>query len=423
MQMKHRSFSPAPVVHGGPALWVSLHLPLEYVYDWSLSSQISEWLARTGGHPLSLSILGSNNMEEWEEYNAEGVDAVLGVLVGCSDRWQTLDLTFNSYDGLQRLDVCAPALRAIKTKCDPEELIQMKLLTTPSLRAVAIGLWQNFDRYVPALPLCWEHLTSLSFDCMGDHQMQGLPLRVALGILKRCPRLVHFETDINISFELAAPSSYTHGPPVALPSLHRLIICRKNSSVSPKSLGYLLQQLLMPRLRCQQLPRTGLSQFALSLPFLGNLAARSPHIEDLSVDLAGLALESLLETLRGLPSLQKLVVIHSDGRQNMDAEHTAATAHQLFQSLAPPDPIPSTVGVASLTSTTPLCPLLRELQITECRALPSGEVLRAWQSTIRRSGCPSSRTSWRHSLRTRLGLGWILRPSLRRSGTWYSDFI
>lgn len=349
-----------------PALWASLHLPLEYIFEWSLTNPVTEWLARTGRHPLSLSILGPRDLERWDSEGDE-VDVLLDALVRCADRWSTLDLSFDSYEGLLRLsDVCAPALHTIKTKCDPVELAQLKLLTTPSLRVVTICLWQDFDRYVHALPLRWEHLTSISFDSMGLHQMQGLSLHVALDVLKRCPRLEHFETDVNNDFEFAPPSPLAVQPHVVLPALQTLIISRKSSSMGPMTLEFLIGHLIMPRLRHLQLPRTNQAQFAL--PFLGDLSTTSPLIEELDIDLTGLAYESLLQNIRMLPSLRKLVVLDSDAIQNVGPKYIAATVHLLLESLAPPSDVESTAAA------TPLCPQLCELWIRECRDLPGWEV-------------------------------------------------
>ncbi|KAJ6585904.1 hypothetical protein B0H19DRAFT_428513 [Mycena capillaripes] len=346
-----------------PALWASLHLPLEYIFERSFTAPVAEWLARSGRHPLSLSILGSRNIEQWEDCAAEEVDAVMGALVRCADRLHALDLVFNSFEGLLRLgDVYAPALRSIKTKCDPEELSKMKLLTTPSLRSVTIRLWREFDKFVPRLPLRWEYLTSLSFEST-VYFMQGLSPPGALVVLKHCPRLVHFETDINNSIENIF-ASYAVQSPAVLPALQSFVIHRGSSSVGPNSLGYLLQQLEMPQLRRLQLPRTALG--SLALPFLGDLAARSPLIEELDIDLAGLAFESLLENLHNLPSLKTLAVLDSDGVQNRGGAHIAATVHLLLQSLA-------SIPDADAAATRPLCPQLRDLRIAECRDLPGGE--------------------------------------------------
>ncbi|KAJ7661090.1 hypothetical protein B0H17DRAFT_1259696, partial [Mycena rosella] len=40
-----------------PALWASLHLPLEYVLTRGMHSAVAEWLERSGRCPLSLSIM------------------------------------------------------------------------------------------------------------------------------------------------------------------------------------------------------------------------------------------------------------------------------------------------------------------------------------------------------------------------------
>ncbi|KAJ7669664.1 hypothetical protein B0H17DRAFT_989717, partial [Mycena rosella] len=185
-----------------PALWASLHLPLEYIFDHSLHAPVTKWLGRSGRCPLSLSIIGSQNLDQWEDCDPGGVDAVVDELVRSSDRWDRVELSFDSEEGLLRLaQVYAPKLVAVKIRCDVSEILRMKLLTTPSLREVSLLIARAFDRFIPQLPLRWDYLTHISFDSTGMYHMEGLSPNVAIHVLNRCPRLVRFKSDVNNNTE------------------------------------------------------------------------------------------------------------------------------------------------------------------------------------------------------------------------------
>ncbi|KAJ7744213.1 hypothetical protein B0H14DRAFT_2986972, partial [Mycena olivaceomarginata] len=169
-----------------------------------LTNPVTEWLARTGRHPPFRSpslghVIWSDGIQRVTRSTC-----LLDALVRYADRWSTLDLSFDSYEGLLRLQrrVVLLALHTIKTKCDPVELAQLKLLTTPSLRVVTICLWQNFDRYfAPPSPL-------------------------------------------------AVQPPWYFGPP------DTSYLLGKSSSMGPMTLEFLIGRLIMPRLAHLQLPRT-----------------------------------------------------------------------------------------------------------------------------------------------------------------------
>ncbi|KAJ7727543.1 hypothetical protein DFH07DRAFT_896211 [Mycena maculata] len=344
-----------------PALWASLHIPLELILDYGKARrQPRTWLERSGRCPLSLSIVGARTMEHWEEFESDQVDLVMEALAGSADRWRSLDLHFRAYDGMLRLaQMYAPRLAAVRMEGNSAEIVQMKFLTTPSLRTVELNIRGDFDRWIPQMPLYWSHLTSLKIEAIKFNSggpKEGLSPPVALEILKRCPQLIHFESDL-IAFQHDLPPVSSE-PTVSLPTLREFVVCRCNWSVRPASVDYLFQHLLMPQLRRLQLPRRTLPNHAM--PFPGDLAARSPLIQELSIDLAGLANDCLAETLLNLPSLKKLVLTDRDSGPVLPGE---ATPQQLLTFLAP--------------TTTPahICPILEELHIIDCREKPWDEEL------------------------------------------------
>jgi hypothetical protein len=338
-----------------PALWASLHLPLEYVFEHSLLTPVTHWLDCSGRCPLSLSLVGPSDLEHWEDCDADRVGQVMNQLIRSSDRWTRVELSFYIGQGLLRLSaVEAPHLVAIKTKAEPSELQQMKLLSTPSLREVTLCLAREFDTYVPPMPFRWDQLTHISLENSTADHWEGLSPHIAIQILQRCPRLIHctlpIRSDLVSRFPDIAPETH-----VSLPQLRTFILSYHPSFLGLQSLSYLLEHLSMPLLRRLQLPRTA-QTFVLTASFLGALSSRSPSIDELDIDLTGLTQESLFDGLRGLHHLRKLVVFDNDGRQYPGAP-VIATAQALLAFLAAPT----------------ICPLLQELQIIEGCSLPNGD--------------------------------------------------
>ncbi|KAJ7473920.1 hypothetical protein B0H11DRAFT_1811057 [Mycena galericulata] len=337
-----------------PALWATLHLPIQYIFDGGSLYEPTKWLERSGRCPLSLSIFGARDMEQWERDCPDELNMVFDALAESSHRWRNLDLSFRINEGMDRLaDLDAPKLMTLKIKAAASDIEKMKLLTTRSLRSVSLCIMRDFDEWVPRMPLHWGNLTSLTLDSQGVFPGEGMSPLVALGILKRCPRLTHFKGDLTGFEDDRPPVSFE--PTVSLLSLLEFIVCQCSSPVGPRSIHYLLHHLLMPQLWHLQLPRTEIPDLQSISSFLGDLATRTPLIEQLSIDLVGLAYDSLAETLVALPQLQKLVVLDSDGQ----TYPTAATVNRLIAFL--------TSG-ASLT-----CPLLHELQLKECRDVAGRE--------------------------------------------------
>ncbi|KAJ7616850.1 hypothetical protein DFH06DRAFT_947875, partial [Mycena polygramma] len=147
-----------------PALWASLHIPLEYILDMIGVQRPLEWLERSGRAPFSLTVIGARTMNHWEEYEHEGVDEAFQMLSGCADRWRSIELSFEMTEGLSRLaDVYPPTLRAVKIRGPEAEVLGLKMFTTPSLREVTLKIFRDFDGLISQLPLTWNNLTHLAF--------------------------------------------------------------------------------------------------------------------------------------------------------------------------------------------------------------------------------------------------------------------
>ncbi|KAJ6567479.1 hypothetical protein B0H10DRAFT_2111710 [Mycena sp. CBHHK59/15] len=195
---------------------------------------------------------------------------------------------------------------------------------------------------------------------MGRNQRLGLSADIALNIMKHCPRLIYFESKI-ANTSIPAPAM-----PILLVALRMFIFGRSRSSINAMSVTHLLQQLLMPELRHMRLPRITNRAPISAVTFLIHLGVRSSLAEELDLDLAGLAQDSLIENLLLLPSLTKLVVLECNGVQP-GVHYSMATVSRLLAALAPESKHEPDLVVP------PLCPLLRELQLRKCHALPGAE--------------------------------------------------
>jgi hypothetical protein len=336
-----------------PALWTSLHLPLEFVFDGGPPAvSVKDWLERSLRYPLSLSIVGAHNMNRWAEDNTEEVDIVMDAIIRSGDRWRSLDLLIEANEQLPGLATMhVPQLEALTIGGHLEEISKMRLLTAPSLRTVTIHIKRYFGLWIPRLPFRWGNLTSLKFESQKKsgqpfYPSQGMTPSDVLKVLGQCPQLIHFETDL-ISFPQSPPASEFEST-VSVPALKEFIICRCGSgpAVQPLSMKYLLDHLQMPCLLHLQLPRTW-TEYPLALPFLGDLAMRSPLIEKLDIDVSNLPLRCLVDNLHMLPNLRKLVLIDRlTSHRGTDSE--SASVGQLLPFFTPP-----------------ICPILNELQLRD----------------------------------------------------------
>ncbi|KAJ7086333.1 hypothetical protein B0H15DRAFT_801539 [Mycena belliarum] len=330
-----------------PALWASLHMPLQHIFERTFTGPPIMWLERSGRCPLSLSLVGARTMEHFETYESEFIDPLFYYLEGCAHRLQSITMDYSSTDGMLRLkDMYSPILVTAKIQAVLDEIMEMKLLTSPSLRRVHLRISGYLDNGIAGVPLRWGCLTHLIIHAFVDRYPQsGLSPKMALDILARCSRLISFTVDTNNSSEQTLSHSSAESP-LILRCLRELILCRCNSPLGPNSISHILRNLIMPELRTIQLPRTETSQRG-TFPFLCDLAGRSPLVEELHIDLARLAPASLADTIPMLHSLKRLYVLayETPGFANVD---------QLLALLVP-EP-----GGA------PPCPLLGELQITDC---------------------------------------------------------
>ncbi|KAJ7107752.1 hypothetical protein C8R44DRAFT_804177, partial [Mycena epipterygia] len=272
-------------------------------------------------------------------------------LVGSAARWRRVALSrFASEAGLQALTaVAAPILQDVEIACyRMDKPLSWKLLESPSLRSVSLKAGVGLGRFILDMPLGWADLTHLSLECDGSSS-HGLPLFTVFTVLKRSPQLVSFRCSMSDEGE----ESMFDGP-VLVPFLRNFTILAP-CNVMPNRIGRLMDQLIMPQLRNFELPRRypGLRQTQTHTGFLATLAAASPLLTTLKIDMGCFTEAALFDALHRLSSLTKLVVTDAPVAESADTE-------QLLTALTP---------ASTATQQSTPCPLLEDLQIHGCRML------------------------------------------------------
>ncbi|KAF7355934.1 hypothetical protein MVEN_00922600 [Mycena venus] len=332
------------IAYSTGALWASLHLPLEFIFARGLHTAAIEWLARSAGCPLSISIVGSRNMMQWREDNPDYVDSVMEALVQSSARWRTAELSFNAEEGLFMLSAAnSPRLEVITLGVEPSEMVSLDLLGAENLRSVTLNArHSSLNPFISYLPLNWDRLTHLSFGS------PGLSVENVISVVRNCSRLTTFRIAVRRHRPNDVPLSVLITSSVVLSCLENLTIL---DEVDPPHVEFLVRQLQMPQLHRFEVPKT--LHVMDTVAFLANLGKFSPLIEDFNIDLARLMRLSLSENLRQLDYLKTITVTDSwDPRWLRGAEDKADISYLI--SLLTPDP-----------DSPLICPRLESLQIKE----------------------------------------------------------
>ncbi|KAF7346554.1 hypothetical protein MSAN_01883500 [Mycena sanguinolenta] len=318
-----------------PRLWASIHVPFDYVLrNEARMPAVAQWLQRSGACPLSLSVVFEDL--QWADGSSSG-SALLASLADFSARWWHVEFMELSPARTRELArIRPPALESLKLTghVGGSLLAALELVKVSTLRAVALHSRsaEHLDDIVLAMPLLWDQLTHLTFQCNGDHR--GFLFENVLVVLERCTRLISFQVTLRSSIDSSSES-------MSLPSLEILIL---EGTMQTRSLSHLVERVSMPQLRQFRFPTLGgHRRFSLA-----DLGTRSPLIAYLdNISLSSFSDQSLLEALRSLPSLRKLVVLDGDSRTT-----------QLLTLLTPK---PNVNAI--------LCPTLQELVIIYCSSL------------------------------------------------------
>ncbi|KAJ7502551.1 hypothetical protein B0H11DRAFT_1854726 [Mycena galericulata] len=392
-----------------PHLWASLHVPGDFVMAKRelRMPAVAAWLARSGACPISLSLPAEEIPWNSAGPHRADVTAFVKLLAGFADRWGRVELLQVS-DAVARglADIRTPMLRSIIFKSTRVSIFRnLGFLRVPSLRAVTfhpLGPEQLND-FVLDLPLVWDRLTHLNFGSVG-FQTQGIILRNVLLVFGRCPRLVSFQfTPLGDGLGEWAESALG---PVSVPSLESFVL--NEPWLSPPSLARFLERVSMPNLRQLHIASAACSTAAESY-FLATLGATTPRLDDLSIALRSFTRNSLLETLRGLPSLTKLTISHTifavhgemgeadDDMEELSTYKKGSTLHTfripasgsgsssssselndpefVLAALTPPPTVPALDSDSDSLSTDALCPALQELSIKECGSVVKAVII------------------------------------------------
>ncbi|KAJ7091704.1 hypothetical protein C8R43DRAFT_1115080 [Mycena crocata] len=219
-------------------------------------------------------------------------------------------------------------------------------LQTIELRAHGTGPaspHRNRPRFAPylfhvRLPLAWDPLTHLAL-VNGNETGWVDDINDILAILPKCPRLV----SIDGQAWTVNHNGSTHFSTV--PKFHDF-----------------MELVSMPELRRLQLPKTGLAATLRDTEFLLPLAAGSPKLERLTLDLGSLAVEPFYTALRALPCLTTLHITDlnfGDYWDRPNPEFPYIEAEALLRFLASAD--------SDNNNNNNICPALRDLELTNAQ--------------------------------------------------------
>ncbi|KAJ7131065.1 hypothetical protein C8R44DRAFT_774345 [Mycena epipterygia] len=330
------------------ALWASLHIPLEFVFQRGLEGPVAEWLDRSARSPLFVSIVGSRSISQRIDDDGGQIDRLMRALSGSADRWRAADLSFREDEGLLMLfgETFSAVLESVTVTAHPSQIVQLHLLKTQSLRSVTLRTQSHIGSFVPSLPLHWNLLSHLSFEGV------GLSLENVLTVVQMSSQLISLQFTMN---GMIVPESLvtSSAPPLILPSLKIFTVLERATPIGALHIELLIRRLRMPQLRHFQMPRTFVA--AVNSPFLVDLAMHSPLIEHLVVELTRLTMACLSHNLHMLPHLKTLAVTDTLGAA---PGGPGATVNALLTLLTPPEPGPNPQPPL-------VCPRLAELRIRE----------------------------------------------------------
>ncbi|KAK7001316.1 hypothetical protein R3P38DRAFT_3048482 [Favolaschia claudopus] len=317
-----------------PRLWVSLHVPVDFVLAKnSRPVAVEQWLQRAAACPISLSV-----WETWRERTDldSAISALAKRLVAYSAGWRHIELTNMSVEIAQALaeSVELPqCLESFTVVGNVLPLSAVKFLDGPSLRSVSLQSEGNL-RVVLTLPVAWHQLTHLSLKSFNGRE-DALSLDDTIVLLGRCSRLVSFCVTLG-NTQLPLESSCA-----VLPFLVSLRV-DGYWHLPSASLKYMLDRVAMPQLRLLHAPTVNSEHEGFSLL---SMVGKLLFLEDLTLSLASLTPQSLLETLQGFPTITRLSVIAQ------------------VSTWGPQDPSCGTSRLLEVLTETSICPQMHRLEI------------------------------------------------------------
>ncbi|KAJ7781490.1 hypothetical protein B0H16DRAFT_1359059 [Mycena metata] len=358
------------VAHSTAALWTDLHIVIpgtaEQVKD--LSEVIKLWLGRSGGLPLSITVVLSQAFKE-----TISVAEIFAALNMFSRRWKNIQFPFSLasqylHESLALLSAeDVPMLETI-LMCShirhPTQAVRLPILEAPNLS----GAHLNFFGHQSILPARWDTLTELHLNTgrpLGFATSDVRPLQdatflapqTAVDILRRCPNLVDLCLEVTYDFsEVTMPMLDVRrdfGPPVVLSDLK--IFAVSFSGRQSTTLDLFFHTLVLPALESFEF--TGYIGKS-SPPFLPILT-RTTALTHLSLQLRGFMVEPVSESLRHTPDLTNLRLANIESMQ---------WATWLADSDTDPS-VPPHEGLLNLltaSDTDLICPRLTSLELDRC---------------------------------------------------------
>ncbi|KAJ7755561.1 hypothetical protein B0H16DRAFT_1458635 [Mycena metata] len=280
-----------------PRLWASLHIvgPPTPPKLHQINEAVAWWLAKSGGLPLSISIVQSS----WASWDTD-FSILVQTLVQYASRWQRIRFRLNAYHSLQPLaalrPIDVPFLETVVFDGFPPSGAENStaFLGTNSLRGLSLIRATNS---FPVQTIPWDSLRRLFLSpAAACHTVaEGLEL------LRRCPNLescaLAFMPDSNDS-PSPVGSAVAPASPCRMPNLRQLSVFDRQRPGGTAGFFGLLE---LPNLRGLEYA----TYSAEALPILPLL--NSPqHIQRFGLSIHGLTSETLIACIRLLPALRVL---------------------------------------------------------------------------------------------------------------------
>ncbi|KAK7001324.1 hypothetical protein R3P38DRAFT_1791476 [Favolaschia claudopus] len=319
-----------------PRLWASLHVSVDFVLaESSRLAAVDQWLRRAAACPISLSV-----WDTWRLTDLNVTTSALGTcLAAYSAGWRHIELTnlsFGIAQGLTELSEVPRRLESFKLVGNISLVSTVNLLDGPSLRSVSLQSEGNL-RVVLKLSVAWQQLTHLTLKCF-DSREDAFSVGDTIIMLGRCSQLVSF--CVYLGNTQPPPESLS----AALPFLNTLRV-DGFSYLPVEFLTHILDRVSMPQLRHLHTPSVFGSQHEDGVFPLLSMAGKLPFLEDLTLNLASLTPQSLLETLQAFPTITHLSV--------------AARV----SSWGPQHPSCGTIRLLEVLTDTSICPQMHVLEI------------------------------------------------------------
>ncbi|KAJ7767209.1 hypothetical protein B0H16DRAFT_1366522 [Mycena metata] len=280
-----------------PRLWASLHIvgPRDTPKLHQINEAVAWWLAKSGGLPLSISIVQSSTSRREADFSI-----LVQTLLQYASRWQRIRFRLSSYHSLRPLaallPIDVPFLETVVFDGFPPSGAETftAFLGTNSLRGLLLrGETNNF----PFQAIPWDSLRHLFLSpATACHTVaEGLEL------LRRCPNLescaLAFMAVLN---NLPPPmgSAVASAFPCRMPNLRQLSVFDR---LRPEGTAGFFGRLELPNLRGLEYATYSAEELPI-LPLLNS----PQHIQRLGLNIRELTSETLIACLGLLPALQEL---------------------------------------------------------------------------------------------------------------------